>query len=91
MKEQAVAFAKEKADSAKVAITNSIKDSVASAKKQLFKAAQDELAKQISGQKDSTTQADAGDTKKKLEETGKGLINNLFKKKKAADSTKVNN
>jgi hypothetical protein len=60
-------------------------------KKQILKGAQEELAKQISGQKDSTVQAGAGDTKKKLEETGKGLINNLFKKKKATDSTKVNN
>ena len=91
MKEQAMAFAKEKADSAKAAITNAVKDSVASAKKQILKGAQEELAKQFNGQKDSTVQAGAGDTKKKLEETSKGLINNLFKKKKATDSTKVNN
>ena len=91
MKDQAVAFAKEKADSTKAAVTNAVKDSVESAKKQLLKGAQDELAKQLSGQKDSTNQSGSSDTKKKLEETGKGLINNLFKKKKGADSTKTNN
>src|SRR6185295_6365904 len=79
MKEQAMAFAKEKADSAKAAITNAVKDSVASAKKQILKGDKEELAKQFNGQKDSTVQAGAGDTKKKLEETSKGLINNLFK------------
>jgi hypothetical protein len=80
LKKQATDFAKAKVDSAKIAVTNAVKDSVASAKKQVVEGLKDQLAKQLGGQKDSSNQT--SDPKKKLEETGKGLLNNLFKKKK---------
>lgn len=88
LKQQAQDFAKQKIDSTKTAVTSAVKDTLASAKKQVTTALQDELKKQLSGSKDSTGNQGP---KKKLEETGKGLIDNLNpfkKKKKAADSTK---
>lgn len=88
LKKQAADFAKAKADSAKQAVTSAVKDSVASAKKQVVESLKDQLAKQLSGNKDTANkQTTPTDTRKKLEETGKGLINNLFKKKNT-DTTK---
>jgi len=84
-KAQATDFAKHKIDSTKTAVTSAAKDSLNSAKKQVLASAQDELKKQLLGKKDTTTQANnTQDTKKKLEESGKGLIENFnpFKKKK---------
>lgn len=92
LKQQVTDFAKAKVDSTKAAVTKAVKDSVESAKKQLAKAAEDELKKRLLGKKDSSsnTGTDTGNAKKKLEETGKGLIKDLFKKKKK-DTVKTGN
>jgi hypothetical protein len=84
LKQQVTDFAKAKVDSTKTAVTKAVKDSVESARKQLTKAAEDELKKKLFGKKDSSTlqNTDTTNTKKKLEETGKGLIRDIFKKKK---------
>src|SRR6185436_17407544 len=88
LKKQVIEIAKAKADSTKMAVTKAVKDSVESAKKQVAKAAEDELRKKILGSKDTTAAGkDTTNTKKKLEETGKGLIKDLFKKKQK-DTTK---
>jgi hypothetical protein len=92
-KQQATDFAKQKIDSTKMAVTTAAKDSFNSAKKQMITAAEDEIRKQLLGKKDTTTQANnTQDTKKKLEETGKGLIENInpFKKKKKQADTLTN-
>ncbi|HYF30585.1 MAG TPA: AsmA-like C-terminal region-containing protein [Chitinophagaceae bacterium] len=91
LKQQAQDFAKQKIDSTRTAVKTAVKDTLASAKKQVTDALKDELHKQLSGKKDSTSTSGSSDPKKKLEETGKGLIDNLnpFKKKKQqADTTK---
>ena len=84
LKKQVTEFAKAKIDSTKTAVTKAVKDSVESAKKQVVKAAEEELKKKLFGKKDSTdaSPSDTIRTKKNLEETGKGLIRDLFKKKK---------
>jgi hypothetical protein len=92
LKQQVQTFAQQKIDSTKTAVTTAVKDTLASAKKQVTTALKDELAKQLAGggTKDSTNNSDP---KKQLEQTGKGLIDNLnpFKKKKpATDTTKKN-
>lgn len=78
LKLQATTFAKAKVDSAK----QLVKDTIASVKKQVIQSAKDELTKKLLGTKDSTN--NNSDPKKKLEETGKGLLEGLnpFKKKK---------
>jgi hypothetical protein len=82
LKKQVVDFAKAKADSTKAAVTKAVKDSAESAKKQVAKIAEDEIKKKLLGSKDTTaTGKDTTTAKKKLEETGKGLIKDLFKKK----------
>ena len=83
LKKQVIDFAKAKIDSTKTAVTKAVKDSLESAKKQITKAAEDELRKKLFGGKDSASNSspDTIGTKKKLEETGKGLIKDLFKKK----------
>jgi hypothetical protein len=91
LKQQATDFAKQKIDSTRTAVTNTVKDTLASVKRQAADAAREELRKKISGEKDSTSAA-AADPKKKLEEAGKGIIkgiNPFRKKNKAADSTKT--
>lgn len=92
MKAQANQFVEAKkaaADSAVAAAKQATKDSIASAKSQVVKGLKDELGKQLSGQKDTTGTGGTKDVKKGLEETGKGLLNNLLKKKKKdTDSTK---
>ncbi|WP_276485929.1 AsmA-like C-terminal region-containing protein [Paraflavitalea pollutisoli] len=91
MKDQANEFVEAKkaaADSAIAAAKQATKDSIASAKNQVVKGLKDELGKAISGQKDTTGTNTTKDTKKALEETGKGLLNNLLKKKKPTDSVK---
>lgn len=91
MKDQANQFVEAKkkaADSALAVARQQAKDSLESAKKKAGAALKDELNKQLFGKKDTTAGAKP-DAKKDLENTGKGLINSLFKKKKnAADSTK---
>jgi hypothetical protein len=90
MKDQANQFVEAKkaaADSAVAAAKQATKDSIASAKNQVVKGLKDELGKQLSGQKDTTANGGNKDVKKGLEETGKGLINNFFKKKKKDTDT----
>lgn len=90
LKKQATEFAKAKIDSTKTAVRKAVTDSVQSAKKQVAKAAEDEIKKKLFGAKDTTgnNSADTLSTRKKLEETGKGLIKDLFRKKKK-DTTKT--
>jgi hypothetical protein len=88
IKAQANVFVEAKkaaADSALAVAKLAVKDSVESAKKQVLKAAEEELKKRISGAKDSTGKA--ADPKKQLEETGRGLLKDLLKKK-TKDTTK---
>jgi len=90
MKDQANQFVEAKkaaADSAVAAAKQATKDSIASAKNQVVKGLKEELGKQLSGQKDSTGAGGTKDVKKGLEETGKGLLNNLLKKKKKDTDT----
>ena len=86
LKQQATDFAKAKIDSTKKAVTTAVKDTIASLKKQAVQTAGDELKKQLFG-KDTTNGATNG--KKNIEQSAKGLLQNLspFKKKKPADST----
>jgi AsmA-like C-terminal region len=91
MKDQAkqmVEAKKAAADSVIAATKSAAKDTLASVKKELAKAAGDELKKQLFG-KDTTATKDttAKDPKKKAEESIKGLLKG-FGKKKAADTTK---
>ncbi len=89
LKKQATDFAKQKIDSTKQAVTKAVKDTVESVKKQLVKDAQDELKKQLLASRD-TTQSGGGidNSKKKLEDAGKGLLNNLMRKKKKDSANK---
>jgi hypothetical protein len=86
LKEQAVGFAKAKIDSAKI----TVKDSLNSIKKSLAKDLQEELKKRIAGNKDSSGAPRSNNidsTRKRLENTGKGLLKGLLNRKKPADST----
>lgn len=91
LKQQTTEFAKQKIDSTKTAVTTAVKDTIASVKKQAAEVAREELRRKLTGEKDSTASG-SKDSKTKLEETGKGLIEgfNPFKKKKkvAGDTTK---
>lgn len=89
LKQQVTDFAKAKIDSTKKSVTQAVKDSIESAKKQALAAAADELKKQIAGKTDSTNlDSSKTDPKKKLEETGKGLIKSILGRKKK-DSAKT--
>ena len=79
LKQQAIDFAKAKIDSTKQAVTRAIKDTIASVKKQAIATAKDELTKQILGNKNGA--ADSTKPKLKPEESIKGLMKDLFKKK----------
>jgi hypothetical protein len=80
LKQQALSFAQAKADSAK----HAVKDTVTALKNQVVKDAKDQLAKQLlgGGKKDTAAPAQQTDVKKRAEDAGKSLMNNLFKKKK---------
>jgi hypothetical protein len=80
MKQQVTDFAKAKIDSTKQAVTNAVKDTVKSLKNQALNVAKDELAKQLGGDKNATTDSAAA-TKPNAKESLKGLMNNLLKKK----------
>jgi hypothetical protein len=67
------------ADSAINVAKAQVKDSIESAKKLVLKTAEEKLKEQIAGKKDSTGKP--VDPKKQLEETGKGLLKDLLKKK----------
>jgi ABC-type phosphate transport system auxiliary subunit len=90
LKQQATDFAKAKIDSAKTSVKNAVKDTVAVIKKQVIQSAAEELKRQLAGQKDSSKAAGTQDSRKKVEESAKGLLDNLnpFKKKKTIDSVK---
>jgi hypothetical protein len=88
LRQQATAFVQQKADSAK----QTLKDSVAVVKKQVVEDVKSELVKQLTGGKDSTNKgASLQETKEKAAGTIKNTLGGLFKKKKAADSTKKEN
>lgn len=81
LKQQANDFVKAQVDSTK----QQLHDTVTAVKKQLAKDATDELKKQLTGQKDTSALAQAGgidNSKKRVEDAGKGLFNNLLGKKK---------
>jgi len=81
LKQQANDFVKTQVDSAK----QQLHDTVTSVKKQLAKDATDELKKQLTGQKDTGAVAQNSgidNSKKKVEDAGKGLLNGLLNKKK---------
>jgi hypothetical protein len=85
MQQQAVDFAKAKADTLK----QTVKDSLTAVKNQVVAGLKDELKNKILGNKDSLKTNNADSTKKKAEQTIKNTIGNLFKKKKQpADTTK---
>lgn len=89
LKKQAADFAQAKIDSAKKAA----KDTLNAVKNELIKNVKEELLKKLGGKKDTVSVDTAVKQKtepgKRLEEAGKNVLNNLFKKKKpATDSTK---
>jgi hypothetical protein len=86
MKQQAIDFAKTKIDSTKTAVTNSVKDTIKSLKTQALNAAKEQLAKQLGGNKNTADSAAA--PKPKVQESLKGLMDNLLKKKAKDTSTK---
>jgi hypothetical protein len=84
MKQQAVAFAQQKIDSAK----NKVKDSLNAIKNQAVKDLKEDLAKQLLGGKDSASNGKPlENTKKNAEQTLKNTLNGLLKKK-SKDTTK---
>ncbi len=84
LKKQATDFAQAKIDSSKKVL----RDTLTAVRNEVLKNAKDELLKQIGGNKnDTTSKAPAADPKKRIEEAGKNVLNNLFKKK-AVDTTK---
>ena len=78
LKQQVTDFAKAKIDSTKQAVTSAVKDTIASVKKQAIAVAKEELAKQVFGSGNAT---DTTKPKPKPQESIKGLMNNLLKKK----------
>ncbi|MEO5594891.1 MAG: AsmA-like C-terminal region-containing protein [Chitinophagaceae bacterium] len=89
LKQQATDFAKAKIDSTKKAVTSAVKDTIASLKKQAVQTAGEELKKQLFGKSD-TSKAATTDGKKNIQESAKGLLQNLSpfgKKKKAAQDS----
>jgi len=87
LKQQATDFAKAKIDSTKKAVTSAVKDTVRSLKNQALNVAKDELAKQLGGNKNAATDSTAA-PKPKVQESLKGLMNNLLKKKVKDTATK---
>jgi hypothetical protein len=83
LKQQATAFIKQKTDSAR----QTIKDSLTVVKKQLLDDVKGAVSKQLLGTKDSSGKPSVEGTKQKATETLKNTFNGLFKKKKAAADT----
>lgn len=81
---------KAKADSALNVAKQRAKDSLEAIKSAVVENAKKELAKQILGKKDSTSTGDSSkkDLPKRAEDAAKGILNDLLKKKKPADTTK---
>ena len=87
LKQQATAFVKQKTDSAR----QTIKDSLTVVKKQVLEDVKGEVAKQLLGTKDSGNKPSVEGTKQKATETLKNTFNGLFKRKKAAADTSGKN
>jgi|GEM_PF-6843828 len=81
LKDQATALVKNKVDSAK----STVKDSLNQVKQHVTSSLKEELAKKLSGQKDTATTAGqekpAQNVGKQAEQTLKNTVNGLFKKK----------
>lgn len=81
LKDQAAALVKNKVDSAK----NTVKDSLNQVKQNVANSLKDQLAKKLSGQKDTATTAGqekpAQNAGKQAEQTLKNTLNGIFKKK----------
>jgi len=75
LKDQALSMAQTKIDSTKKAVTSAVRDTVKAVKKQILQDAKSEISKKIFGSKDSTGQPN--DTKKTIEDAGKGLLKKL--------------
>jgi hypothetical protein len=81
LKDQAKSFVEEKkaaADSAVAVAKQAAKDTLQSIKKDLAEQAKEELAKRLSGEKDTTEKKD---TKKEVEDKAKGLLKGILIKK----------
>ncbi|WP_217604617.1 AsmA-like C-terminal region-containing protein [Chitinophaga sp. GbtcB8] len=78
LKDQAAALVKNKVDTVK----NTVKDSLNQIKNNATNAIKDQLAKQLSGQKDTANKQPAQNTGKQAEQTLKNTLNGLLKKKK---------
>lgn len=87
MQQQAVAFAKAKADT----IKQTIKDTLTAVKNQTVKDLKEEAVKQLLGNKDSAGGNNLDSSKKKAAQSLKNTFNNLFKKKKAPADSSGNN
>ncbi len=86
LKQQAVDFAKQKVDSAR----QTLKDSVSAVKNQVVNDIKEDITARIFGNKDSLQKpGNIDSTKKKAEQTIKNTVGDLFRKKKkvAADTT----
>jgi hypothetical protein len=82
LKQQATAFVKQKADSAKQVV----KDSLQVVKKQVMEDAKQSLLKSLTGNSDTAAKAPAlQETKEKATQTVKNTLNGLFGKKKPAN------
>lgn len=83
LKQQATDFVKAKADSAKKAVTSAVKDTIASVKKQAIDVAKEELNRRLQG----SSSSDSTKPKVNSGESLKGLVNDLFKRKKKDTTT----
>jgi hypothetical protein len=96
LKQQTTDLVKQKVDSAKTTVTTAVKDTLANVKKQVVKDLGAELKKKLFSSTDSAAAKDSTsgtkDTKKKIEESAKGLLENInpFKKKKKENDTVPN-
>lgn len=79
VKQQAVDLVQARVDSAK----QQIKDTARVLKQQLISDAGSELKKQLTGKSDTSGPGGLDNTKKKVQEAGKGLLNGLLNKKKS--------
>jgi len=77
LKQQVTEFVQNKIDSTKAAVTSAIKDTIKAVKQQVINDFKNEAIKQIFKTGDTIN----NDPKKKVEEAGKNLLKDLFKKK----------
>jgi hypothetical protein len=77
LKQQVTEFVQNKIDSTKAAVTSAIKDTIKAVKQQVINDVKNEAIKQIFKTGDTIN----NDPKKKVEEAGKNLLKDLFKKK----------